>query len=167
MQSGKTRERKRGEQDERKYRKIGWHETEKGKMSGAGWGGKRGEKADKQAEFVDTSASGRFGSYYNKVRRNCRLDSNAVATFERILIQRGSIVWLKSWREGTLAAGVPGFLSVGQLYQTDWSDRLPIKWKLATCYFPTRFWSVRREGRRRFRLLASYTAFYTRPSHRA
>lgn len=38
-------------------------------------------------------------------------------------------------REGGPRA-CPVSLSVGQLYQTDWYDRLPIKWKPATCYFP-------------------------------
>lgn len=38
--------------------------------------------------------------------------------------------------EGGGPRACPVSLSVGQLYQTDWYDRLPIKWKPATCYFP-------------------------------
>lgn len=89
------------------------------------------------------------------VHRSCRLDRT---TFRR---DRAP-----SWRRVKQAAGVSSFLSVGQLYQTDWSgDRLPIKWKPTTCYFPTRFWcSQKVDVVLALPLLADL--FYARPSRR-
>lgn len=95
-------------------------------------GAKKGAKGTSRGKFVDSAAPGQIRWPVVIKSANCRLDRDTRSRHFR--------THPETRRGARGPRGPPGFLSVGQLYQTDWSDRLPIKWKQATCYFPTRFW---------------------------
>lgn len=94
------------------------------------------KKESKKGSLI-LEARGRFVNNKDR-RKDCRLDRSTLSGPSRERIGGPVLKEREKERrgEGGETRACPVSLSVGQLYQTDWYDRLPIKWKPATCYFP-------------------------------